>query len=109
MNPDSPQFLTFFAVAWVVTAAYAICFIKMTLRRRFLNGETPRTIVQAFTQGTSFSFGEMKFLYTGEHHRIGDAALSRLVMVTRMLQPVSIVLILTMFILVFTGGATDAG
>ncbi|WP_150131387.1 hypothetical protein [Caulobacter mirabilis] len=109
MNVDSPQFFALFGAAWLILAAYNVWLVRIVQHRRAMAGETKLPFLQAMfgpERGRGI-FSELKFLFTGEHRRLGDEALTRLVMTTRALFAVGGVLLLSVFVVAFTGDAPD--
>ena len=96
------DFLLQFAATWLVTVVYLACMFGLARRLQRLRAERPdldapnideRGMLQPV--GLNAMLG---FVFGGRHRRIDDPLTSRLVIAIRILFPLAMVLILTIFV-----------
>lgn len=111
MSVINPQFLTAFLVAWVSSLAYVVTFTIMARRRKVLSGGPPVPLLQSFLSAANpvFTLGDLRFLFSAEHQLIGDAVLSRTVLIARALFLITAALFAVVVTMTFSRGAADVG
>jgi hypothetical protein len=95
-------FMIQFAVTWVFILAYLASLFGLALRLRRLKAEQPGLDAPSIDlRSPTLSLdllAVLKFAFSGRHASIGDAPASRLVLAVRMLLPLGLVLVLTLFV-----------
>ncbi len=111
MREVTPQFLTVFAVAWFTALIYVSAFILMARRRQVLAGAPAGSLLSAIFDRNRpvFTIDDLRFLFSGEHQALGDAILSRHVLVTRTLFFVTATVFVVVSVVLFSGGAANVG
>jgi hypothetical protein len=110
MNPESPEFMVFFGITWVVTVLYVGSFLLTMHRRQIVVEGLQRPLLDALRDGERpiLDLSGLMFLFSGGQREIGDAELSRRITITRVLFTITGVLMLILFYSLLAGGAANA-